>query len=145
DLRVNGRLYSVLIPHGWKVADRLAADIVLEHSSGATFSYNNVATRGSDLAAVAQLGVDRTMRPLGFASFGNPLQRKLNGYPAVQYEIHGNRLSEHRRVLYLAVQREDSFYEVIYENSESGFDLLLPEVEHIGASIELTAANNERQ
>src|SRR5581483_10889701 len=112
DLRVAGRVYSILIPYGWKISDNRTGQITLEHVSGATISYNHLGRRDEDLQKIAEAGVDRVMRPLGFAGFGDPLARKLNGLPAIQYPIHGNRLSQRRKLLYIAFQQDDGFSEI---------------------------------
>jgi hypothetical protein len=137
---------SLLVPNGWKAETLLrGSDIIIEHVSGASIIYRPAPARGlRDLDAVARQGVDRTMQPLGFATFGPALLRKLNGDAAIQYEIRGNRLSERRKLLYVGIQRSDGFYEMIYENSEAGFDSLLPEAERIGQSIELSSLMSER-
>jgi len=145
DVRLNGSLHTVLVPHGWKVRDIFGPDIRVEHSSGALLIFRTAAARGiRDLEAFTRMGLDRTMQPLGFASFGDPLERKMNGAPAIQYEIVGNRLSERHKLLYVGIRKDDGFYEMVYENSVEDFDLLLREAERIAASIELTSVVRER-
>jgi hypothetical protein len=143
DVQVNGRLFGVLVPYGWKVDNLQTQSIQIEHTSGATFIFRSIRGKG-DLETFAREGVDRVMMPLGFATFGDPLKRKVNGAPAIQYEIQGNRLSRHRKLLYIAIAREDGYYETIYENDETNFDQLVTDAERMAASIELTAINYER-
>src|SRR5262245_50251668 len=143
DVQVNGRQFGVLVPYGWKVDNMQSQSIQIEHTSGASFIFRSIRGKG-DLETFAREGVDRVMMPLGFATFDEPLKRKVNVAPAIQYEIQGNRLSRHRKLLYIAFARDDGFYETIYENDETNFDQLLTEAERMAASIELTAINYER-
>ena len=143
DVQVNGRQFGVLVPYGWKVDNLHTQSIEIDHTSGASFIFRSIRGKGN-LDAFAREGVDRVMMPLGFATFGEPLNRKVNGAPAVQYEIQGNRLSRHRKLLYIAIARDDGFYETIYENDETNFDQLVTDAERMAASIELTAVNYER-
>jgi hypothetical protein len=143
DVQVNGRQFGVLVPFGWKVDNLQTQSIQIKHSSGASFIFRGIRGKG-DLETFALEGVDRVMMPLGFATFGEALKRKVNGAPAIQYQIQGNRLSQHRKLLYIAIARDDGFYETIYENDETDFDQLVTDAERMAASIELTAVNYER-
>src|SRR5262245_17330793 len=86
DVQVNGRQFGVLVPYGWKVDNLHTQSIEIEHTSGASFIFRSIRGKG-DLETFAREGVDRVMMPLGFATFGEPLQRKVNGAPAIQYQI----------------------------------------------------------
>ena len=76
------------------------------------------------------------MTPLGFAKLGEPRHFKGATEEWVQYEIRGNRLTDHRRILYRAVRRGSGFFELVYENSEDRFDVLLTETQEIASSLQ---------
>ena len=75
------------------------------------------------------------MAPLGFAKLGEPRFFKDNHDEWVEYEIRGNRLSDHRRILYRALRRDTSFFEMVYEAGEDRFDSLLTEAQGIALSV----------
>ena len=79
------------------------------------------------------------MTPLGFAKLGDPQHYKNGSDEWVQYEIRGNRLSEHRRILYRAFKRGASLFELVYENNEDRFDQLLTEAQEIASSLQTLA------
>lgn len=129
-----GDRFQIVVPQGWKVS-RSGADVALEHSTGASLVVRRpVQTRNLDTYAFTS--VERIMAPLGFAKFEDPRRFKDRNEEWVQYEIRGNRLSEHRRILYRAVRREAGVFEVVYESSETGFDVLLTEAQSIAASLQ---------
>ena len=76
------------------------------------------------------------MTPLGFAKLGEARYFKDVHDEWVEYEIRGNRLSDHRRILYRALRRNDGFFEFVYENSEDRFDVLLTEAQGIASSVQ---------
>ena len=76
------------------------------------------------------------MTPLGFAKLGEPQHFKGTNEEWVQYEIHGNRLTEHRRILYRAFRRGSGLFELVYENNEDRFDQLLTEAQEIASSLQ---------
>ena len=84
----------------------------------------------------AQQQAERVMLPLGFAKLSEPRYFKDVHDEWVQYEILGNRLSEHRRLLYRALRRDTSFFEFVYEANEERFDLLLTEAQGIASSVQ---------
>ena len=76
------------------------------------------------------------MTPLGFAKLSEPQHFKGTNEEWVQYEIWGNRLTEHRRILYRAIRRGSSCFELVYENSEDRFDVLVTEAQEIASSLQ---------
>jgi len=76
------------------------------------------------------------LTPLGFAKLGEPQHFKGTNQEWVQYEIRGNRMTEHRRILYRAFRRGAGLFELVYENNEDRYDLLLTEAEEIAASLQ---------
>ena len=76
------------------------------------------------------------MTPLGFAKLGEPQHFKGTNQEWVQYEIRGNRMTEHRRILYRAFRRGAGLFELVYENNEDRYDLLVTEAEEIAASLQ---------
>ncbi len=76
------------------------------------------------------------MTPLGFAKLGEPQHFKGTNEEWVQYEIRGNRMTEHRRILYRAFRRGSGLFELVYENNEDRFDQLLTEAQEIASSLQ---------
>ncbi len=130
-----GDRFQVAVPQGWKVT-RAAADVSLEHSSGASLAVRR-ARQAGDIDTFARTGAERVMAPLGFAKLGAPRKFQDSNAESVQYEVRGNRLSERRRILYRVVRRDASVFEVIYENSEDGFDILITEAQSIAGSLQV--------
>jgi hypothetical protein len=127
-----GRVPEISVPQGWTV-QLSGLDLLVEHSSGA--SLRVVRRRlADDLQNVAARSADGIAYPLGFAEIGPP-RHFVNGKEEwVQYEIRGNRLAAHRRILYRAKRDPDDpawVIETIYENSEAGFSVLLTEAQSI--------------
>src|SRR6266566_8686961 len=97
---VRGDRFQIAVPQGWKVLIS-GDDVVLQHSSGASLLLLRAATT-TKLNDFAERQAERIMTPLGFAKLGEPQHFKGTKEEWVQYEIRGNRLSEHRRILYRA-------------------------------------------
>ena len=131
---VRGDRFQIVVPQGWKVLNA-GADIVLEHSSGASLLLLRASLTGR-LEDFAQKQAERVMAPLGFAKIGEPQHYKATNEEWVQYEIHGNRLSEHRRILYRVFRRPSGSFELVYENNEDRFDQLLTETQEIASSLQ---------
>jgi hypothetical protein len=109
--------------------------VVLEHSTGASLLIVRVeATR--NLPEYAQQQAERIMTPLGFAKLSDPKTYKDPRDEWVEYEIRGNRLSEHRRILYRALRRGAAFYGIVYEASEDDFEALLTDAQNIASSVQ---------
>ena len=130
---VRGDRFQIAVPQGWKVLTA-GGDVVLEHSTGASLLLLR-ATPTANLEEFAQRQAERVMSPLGFAKLGDPEHFKGPNQEWVQYEIRGNRLTEHRHILYRAFRRASSLYELVYENSEEGFDTLRTQAEEIAKSL----------
>jgi len=131
---VRGDRFQIVVPQGWRVLNA-GADIVLEHSSGASLLLLRASLTGR-LEDFAQRQAERVMAPLGFAKIGEPQHYKATNEEWVQYEIHGNRLSEHRRILYRVFRRPSGLFELVYENNEDRFDQLLTETQEIASSLQ---------
>jgi hypothetical protein len=129
-----GDRFQLAVPQGWKTLNE-GSYILLEHSSGASLLVQRV-TRPTNLANYAQRQAERVMSPLGFAKMGEPRFFKDTRDEWVQYEITGNRLTDHRRILYRVLRRDTNFFESIYEARENQFDVLLTEAQGIASSVQ---------
>jgi hypothetical protein len=129
--RARGAEFSV--PQGWAVEYSFPDMLLVQHSKGA--SLRVVRSRTSDdLRSFAFRAVDRLANPLGFARVGMPQHFNDANEEWFEYAIRGNRQAEHRRILYRASrasQNPASVIEMIYENSEDRFDVLLSEAQSI--------------
>src|SRR5256885_2238796 len=97
---VRGDRFQIAVPQGWKTL-MAGSDVLLEHSSGASLLLLRTAPT-TKLENLAQEHAERIMTPLGFAKLGEPRHFKDTREEWVQYDIRGNRLTEHRRILYRA-------------------------------------------
>jgi hypothetical protein len=131
---VRGDRFQIAVPQGWKTLSG-GGDVLLEHSTGASLLVRRV-TQTKNLPDYAQQQAERVMTPLGFAKLGEPLFFKDNKDEWVQYEIRGNRLTDHRRILYRALRRGTGYFEFVFEASENRFDLLLTEAQGIASSVQ---------
>ena len=136
-MSVRGDRFQIAVPQAWRVLIA-GTDVVLEHSSGASLLLVR-ATPVSNLQDFAERQAERIMRPLGVAQLGEPQHFKSANQEWVQYEIRGDRLDEHRRILYRAFRRGAGLFELVYENSEDRFDQLLPEAHEIASSLQTFA------
>jgi hypothetical protein len=129
-----GDRFQIAVPQGWKILTA-GLDVVLEHSSGASLLIVRAeATR--NLAEYAQLQAERIMTPLGFAKLGEPKTYKDTRDEWVEFEIRGNRLSDHRRILYRALRRGAAYYGIVYEASELDYEALLTDAQNIASSVQ---------
>jgi hypothetical protein len=131
---VRGDRFQIAVPQGWKTL-MAGSDVLLEHSSGASLLLLRTAPT-TRLENLAQDHAERIMSPLGFAKLGEPQHFKDSHGEWVQYDIRGNRLTEHRRILYRAIRRGTSCFELVYENSEDRFEVLVTEAEEIASSLQ---------
>jgi len=131
---VRGDRFEIIVPQRWKTLND-GGYVLLEHSSGASLLIQRI-TRPANLPEYAQHQAERVMLPLGFATLGEPRSFKEGKDEWVQYEIRGNRLTAHRRILYRVLRRDTNFFEVVYEASEDGFDALLTEAQEIASSVQ---------
>ena len=93
-------------------------------------------TRPANFSDYALHQAERIMMPLGSRSSRDPRALKDSHDEWVQYEIRGNRLTDHRRILYRAFRRDTGFFELIYEAREDDFDLLMTEAQSMASSIQ---------
>src|SRR5262245_35267516 len=131
---VRGERFQIIVPQGWRTLMG-GADVVLEHSSGASLLVRSIPATKT-LAMYGQQQAERVMTPLRFAKLGEPIYFKDGHDESVQYEIIGNRLSEHHRLLYRALKRDTNYFEFVFEASEDRFDLLLTEAQGIASSVQ---------
>ena len=125
-----GRVVEISVPQGWTVETDSPVFLVVNHSTGA--SLRVVRNRGADeLQSFAERGADRLANPLGFAQIGIPQHFNRGEEESFQYEIRGNRLAAHRRILYRATRDSTGIVEIIYEHSEDRFSVLLTEAQSI--------------
>jgi hypothetical protein len=110
-------------------------DILVEHSTGASILVRRISPT-KNLMEYAQLQAERVMAPLGFAKIGEPRNFKEGRDEWVQYEIQGNRLAEHRRILYRALRRDSAYFEMVYEAGEDHFNALITDAMGIAASVQ---------
>ena len=129
-----GDRFQIAVPQGWRILPG-GSDVVLEHSSGASLLVLRAGLTGR-LDDFAQRQAERIMTPLGFAKLSEPQHFKGTNEEWVQYEIWGNRLTEHRRILYRAFRRSSGLCELVYENNEDRFDQLLTEAQEIASSLQ---------
>jgi hypothetical protein len=131
---VRGDRFQIVEPQGWKTLND-GGYVLLQHSSGASLLVERV-DRTNNLRDYAQRQAERIMMPLGFAKLGEPRYFKDDHDEWVQYEIHGNRLSEHRIILYRVLRRSTGFFEFIYEAPEDRFEQLITEAQAIASSVQ---------
>ena len=48
----------------------------------------------------------------------------------------GNRLADHRRLLYRAMRRDAAYYSIVYEAGEDQFEALLTDAQSIASSVQ---------
>jgi len=131
---VRGDRFQIFVPQGWKTLND-GGYVLLGHSSGASLLVQRI-NRPGNLPEYAQRQAERIMLPLGFAKLGEPQSFKEGKDEWIQYEILGNRLAVHRRILYRVLRRDTGFFEFVYEAAEDRFDLLLTEAEGIASSVQ---------
>ena len=132
--RVRGDRFQVIVPQGWRTLND-GGFVLLGHSSGASLLVERI-DRTNNLPAYAQRQAERIMLPLGFARIGEPRFFKDAHDEWVQYEIRGNRLTDHRRILYRVLRRDSSFFEFVFEAGEDLFSVLLTEAQEIASSVQ---------
>ncbi|HEY2383601.1 MAG TPA: hypothetical protein VGK48_20695 [Terriglobia bacterium] len=138
-----GDRFQIAVPQGWKVLTA-GTDVVLEHSSGASLLIVRVEA-ARNLAEYAQQQAERIMSPLGFASLSDPKSYKDTHEEWIEYEIHGNRQTDHRRILYRALRRGTAYYGIVYEAGEGDFEALLTDAEGIASSVQALAVAPARR
>jgi hypothetical protein len=131
---VRGDRFQIIVPQGWKTLIG-GGDVVLEHATGASLLVRRI-VQTKNLPGYARQQAERVMAPLGFAKLGEARDYHDAQDEWVQYEILGNRLTEHRRILYRALRRDTAYFEFVFEASEDKFDLLLSEAETMASSVQ---------
>ena len=132
--QVRGDRFQIIVPQGWKTLNG-GDDVLLEHDSGASLLVRRI-TQTKNLTDYAQQQAERVMNPLGFAKLGEPRYFKDSHDEWVQFEIQGNRLADHRRILYRALRRDAGYFEIVYEASDDRFEALLTEAQSIASSVQ---------
>src|SRR5690242_15833476 len=91
---------ELTVPQGW-TAKMVGIDLRATHSTGASLLVIR-SRRTQELASYARNAAEGWANPLGFATIGQPRHFSDSSQEWFEYEIHGNRLSERRRILYRA-------------------------------------------
>lgn len=131
---VRGDKFQIIVPQGWKTLNE-GGYVLLEHTSGASLLVQRI-NRPTNLPEYAQRQAERIMMPLGFATLAEPRSFKDAHDEWVEYEIRGNRLADHRRILYRVLRRDTSYFEFVYEAQEDRFQTLLTEAQGIASSVQ---------
>src|SRR6266581_3428620 len=117
------RVPEFTVPQGW-IVEMVGIDLRVTHTTGASLRVIR-SRRTQDLASYAHSAAEGWANPLGFARIGEPRHFSDGSQESFEYEIHGNRLAERRRILYRATRSSSGLVEIMYENSEPRFDRLL--------------------
>jgi hypothetical protein len=133
---VRGDRFQIAVPQGWKTVED-GGTVLIEHASGASVLVLR-STLPRNLQDYAQKQAERIMAPLGFATIGEPryFKDKDTHDEWVEYEIRGNRLADHRRILYKALHRSSGLFEIVYESGEDNFEGLLTDAQSIASSVQ---------
>ena len=126
--------YEITVPHGW-TADRVGRDATLKHATGASLRILNNSRSTNDFGSLTEHMAEGVANPLGFATISKPRHFSNSNQEWFEYDIRGNRLADHRRILYRAVQSGTGLTEIIFESAEDRFDILLPEALSIASSL----------
>jgi hypothetical protein len=129
-----GDRFQIAVPQGWRILTA-GSDVVIEHSSGASLLVLRT-DPVKNLQEYALQQAERVMTPLGFAKLGEPRTFKETHEEWIEYEIRGNRLADHRRILYRAMRRDSAFYSIVYEASEDQFESFLTDAQGIASSVQ---------
>ena len=125
--------YEITVPHGW-TADRFGRDATLKHTTGASLLIINSQST-NDFGGFTTQAAERFANPLGFATISQPRHFSNSSQEWYEYDIRGNRLTDHRRILYRAVRTKTGLSQIIFESAEDRFDILLPEALSIASSL----------
>jgi hypothetical protein len=131
---VRGDRFQIAVPQGWKTVED-GGTVLIEHTSGASVLVLR-STLPRSLQDYAQKQAERIMAPLGFATIGDPRYFKDTHDEWVEYEIRGNRLTDHRRILYRALHRSSGLFEIVYEAGEDNLEGLLTDAQTIASSVQ---------
>jgi hypothetical protein len=125
--------YEITVPHGW-TADWVGSGPRLKHTSGASLVIMNSRST-DDFSSFTNRMAEGVANPLGFAIISKPRHFSNSDQEWYEYDIRGNRLADHRRILYRAVRSHTGLTEIIFESAEDRFDILLPEALSIASSL----------
>jgi hypothetical protein len=131
---VRGDRFQIAVPQGWKTVED-GGTVLIVHTTGASVLVLR-STLPRNLQDYAQRQAERIMAPLGFATLGEPRYFKDTHDEWVEYEIRGNRLADHRRILYRALHRSSGLFEIVYESGEDNFEGLLTDAQTISSSVQ---------
>jgi hypothetical protein len=129
--------YEITVPHGW-TAEWVGGNSWLKHTSGASLRIINSRST-NDFIGLTQRMAEGVANPLGFATISKPRHFSNSDQEWFEYDIRGNRLADHRRILYRAVKTHTGLTEIIFESAEDGFDILLPEALSVASSLKSVA------
>jgi hypothetical protein len=130
---LQGGGYEITVPYGW-TARMVTRDANLVHVSGATLMV--MTSRGDQrVNNLIERTAEGLANPLGFATISKPRHFNNADQEWFEYDIRGNRLTDHRRILYRAVRTKTGLTEIIFESAEDRFDVLLPEALSIASSL----------
>ena len=133
---VRGGDYEITVPHGWTSERTLNRSFNLTHTTGASLRVlTSRSTR--NFRSYAQGVAENLANPLGFETISTPQHFSNAEQEWYEYDIRGNRLTDHRRLLYRAIRTTTGLTEIIFENSEERFETLLPEAMSIASSLKL--------
>lgn len=131
---IRGGDCEITVPYGWKALIVGCAAARLEHSAGASLRISRPRP-SEDLDSFVGRAAERLATPLGFAKIAEPRHFRDSSQEWFEYDIRGNRLSERRRILYRAIRNESGLVEIVYENSEERFEVLLSDALSIASSL----------
>ena len=125
--------YEITVPHGW-TAQGVGRDASLKHATGASLLILNSRST-NDFSNFTVHMAEGVANPLGFATISKPRHFSNSNQEWFEYDIRGNRLADHRRILYRAIRTGSGLTEIIFESAEDRFDILLPEALSIASSL----------
>ena len=125
--------YEITVPHGW-TAKEVGNVASLKHTTGASLLVINSRST-KDFSGFTEHEAEGVANPLGFATISKPRHFSNSNQEWFEYDIRGNRLADHRRILYRAVRTPAGLTEIIFESAEDRFDILLPEALSIASSL----------
>ncbi len=125
--------YEITVPYGW-TAERVGRDASLKHTTGASLTVINSRST-NDFRSFTERMAEGVANPLGFATISKPRHFSNSDQEWFEYEIRGNRLADHRKILYRAVRTRTGLTEIIFESAEDRYNILLPEALSIASSL----------
>ena len=126
--------YEITVPYGWTAVD-VGNVAMLKHANGASLLVVGDSRSTEDFSVFTEHAAERIANPLGFAKIGQPRHFNDLNQEWFEYDIRGNRLADHRRILYRAVRSRTGLTQITFESAEDRFDVLLPEALSIASSL----------